>query len=125
MEAQRELIQACYLRAGLDLAQTGYVEAHMTGTQVGDAIEAEALAMTFGKAQEKSGSTLLVGSVKTNIGHTEPVSGLAAIIKAAVAMKHRQVAPNQNYETPNPKIKLDEWHLKVSFNSRTGIRTEF
>ncbi|KAI0877521.1 hypothetical protein GGS24DRAFT_497862 [Hypoxylon argillaceum] len=112
MEAQKELIAACYQRAGLDLADTGYVEAHMTGTQVGDLIEAEALARTFGDAQDSAGA-VLVGSVKTNIGHTEPVSGLVAIIKAVVSMKHRQITPNQNYQTPNPKIKLDEWHLKV------------
>lgn len=114
MEAQRALIESCYRRAGLDMAQTGCIEAHMTGTQVGDVVEAEALGTTFGAAYENAGPKLLVGSVKTNIGHTEPVSGLAAVIKAAMAMKHRQIAPNQNYSSPNPKIKLDEWRLKVS-----------
>ncbi|KAK4214346.1 hypothetical protein QBC37DRAFT_421440 [Rhypophila decipiens] len=113
MQAQRELIEACYRRAGLDLADTGYIEAHMTGTQAGDLVESEALGATFGQAQPDNGSAIHVGSVKTNIGHTEPVSGLAAVVKAAIAMKHGQIAPNQNYETPNPKIKLDEWRLKV------------
>lgn len=113
MEAQVQLIKACYQRAGLDLSETGFVEAHMTGTQVGDATEAEALAKTFGGSRLRN-DPIPVGSVKTNIGHLEPVSGLASIIKAAFMFKNRQVPPNLNYELPNPKIPLDEWHLQVS-----------
>ncbi|KAK3328388.1 hypothetical protein B0T19DRAFT_475997 [Cercophora scortea] len=112
VEAQVKLIRDCYRRAGLDPSETGYVEAHMTGTQVGDLAEAEALAQTFG-ASRQSGDPVFVGSVKTNIGHTEPVSGLAAIIKTAYAMKNRQVAANLNYTVGNPKIKLDDWRLRV------------
>lgn len=112
MAAQVKLIETCYKRAGLDFSDTGYVEAHMTGTKIGDAAEAEALAKTFGKSQ--ACDPILVGSVKTNIGHTEAVSGLAAIIKTAFALKHGQIAPNLNYEETNPKISLDEWHLQVS-----------
>ncbi|KAI0116097.1 polyketide synthase [Hypoxylon sp. NC0597] len=112
VHAQVRLIEQCYKRAGLDLSETGYVEAHMTGTQVGDVTEAEALAKTFGKSR-KCNDPVLVGSIKTNVGHCEPVSGLAGIIKAVWAMKHRQVPPNLNYEIPNPKIPLEEWNLKV------------
>ncbi|KAL2167896.1 hypothetical protein VTG60DRAFT_683 [Thermothelomyces hinnuleus] len=111
MEAQIKLIESCYKRAGLNMSETGYVEGHMTGTQVGDPTEAEAIARTFGKHQ--TGEPILVGSVKTNIGHTEAVSGLASIIKTVFVLKHRQIPPNLNYEKPNPKIKLDEWHLQV------------
>ncbi|KAL9112783.1 MAG: hypothetical protein Q9227_003086 [Pyrenula ochraceoflavens] len=111
MGAQIKLIETCYRRAGLDIAETAYVEAHMTGTQIGDATEAEALAKTFGK--HHANDPILVGSIKTNIGHTEGVSGLAAIIKTAYAFKHRQIPANLNYKTTNSKIKLDEWHLKV------------
>jgi acyl transferase domain-containing protein len=112
MAAQIELIEACYKRAGLDMADTGYVEAHMTGTQTGDVIEAEAIATTFGRAQKAD--PILVGSVKTIVGHTEPVSGLAAFIKTVLAIKHRQIPPNRNYEVTNPNIKLDKWCLQVS-----------
>ncbi|KAJ5219498.1 hypothetical protein N7468_008702 [Penicillium chermesinum] len=72
MEAQQQLIEECYRRAGLDLAQTAYVEAHMTGTATGDPIEAEAIARTFGQ-HRSSDDPVLVGSVKTNLGHTEPI----------------------------------------------------
>ncbi|OTA56670.1 polyketide synthase [Hypoxylon sp. EC38] len=112
VHAQIRLIEQCYQRAGLELSETGYVEAHMTGTQVGDVTEAEALAKTFGKSR-KCNDPVLVGSIKTNIGHCEPVSGLAGIIKAVWAMKHRQIPPNLNYEIPNPNIPLKEWNLKV------------
>ncbi|OTB00237.1 hypothetical protein M426DRAFT_15697 [Hypoxylon sp. CI-4A] len=111
MEAQVKLINSCYRNAGLDLSDIGYVEAHMTGTQAGDLIEATALATTFGANARND--PVLVSSVKTNIGHTEPVSGLAAIIKAAISLKRGQIAPNTNYEQGNPKIKLEEWKLKV------------
>jgi acyl transferase domain-containing protein len=64
---------------------TGYVEAHMTGTAAGDPIKAEAIARTFGKAR-KAHDPIVVGSVKTNLGHTEPVSGLSALIKTTFAL---------------------------------------
>ncbi|KAI0855719.1 ketoacyl-synt-domain-containing protein [Xylaria cubensis] len=116
IDSQVRLIQQCYRRAGLQLADTGYVEAHMTGTQIGDLAEATALAQTFGASRNAGADgcePVLVGSVKTNVGHTEGVSGLAAIIKAAFAMRRRKIPANQNYEVPNPKIKLDEWKLMV------------
>lgn len=112
IDAQTRLIRDCYRRAGLDPAETGYVEAHMTGTQAGDVAEATALAQTFGAARPET-DPVLVGSVKTNIGHTEGVSGLAAIIKAAFAMKHGQVPQNLNYARGNPKIPLHQWRLQV------------
>ncbi|KAI1148118.1 hypothetical protein F4825DRAFT_465157 [Nemania diffusa] len=111
-EAQIRLINQCYQRAGLDLASTGYVEAHMTGTKVGDVAEAESLARTFGASRPEE-DPVWIGSVKTNVGHTEGVSGLASIIKAAMAMKYRSIPPNQNYIEGNPDIPLRDWHLQV------------
>lgn len=111
-----DLIEDCYRRAGLDISETGYVEAHMTGTLTGDAVEAEALARTFGKSRA-AGDPVLVGSVKTNIGHTEPVSGLAAVIKAIYTLKTGLVAPNLNYKETNPNIPLKDWKLEVSRTS--------
>lgn len=98
------------------MSETAYVEAHQTGTQGGDVVEAEALAKTFGNARSASSfssDSVFVGSVKTNIGHTEPVSGLAAVIKTAFALKHGIIPPNLNYEIPSPKIPLDKWRLRV------------
>jgi acyl transferase domain-containing protein len=112
MDAQIRLIRHCYRRAGLDIADTGYVEAHMTGTQAGDVTEAESLARTFG-ASRTQGDPVWVGSVKTNVGHTEGVSGLAGVIKTAMAMKYRAIPPNQNYVVGNDKIPLGDWHLRV------------
>lgn len=112
MQAQQELIERCYQQAGLSLAETGYVEAHMTGTPTGDPIEAEAIARTFGKSRARY-DPVIVGGVKTNIGHTEPVSGLAAVIKCVYALKNRQIPPNLNYRRTNPNIPLKEWNLHV------------
>ena len=111
-DAQVKLIKECYKRVGYDISETGYVEAHMTGTLAGDPVEAEAIARTFGTSR-KPEDPVIVGSIKTNIGHTEPVSGLAAIIKTAFALKNAQIPPNMNYEKPNPEIPVDEWHLRV------------
>ncbi|KAF7532113.1 hypothetical protein G7054_g8247 [Neopestalotiopsis clavispora] len=111
-DAQVKLIRECYARAGYDLKDTGYVEAHMTGTAAGDPIEAEAIARTFGESREER-DPVVVGSVKTNVGHTEPVSGLAAIIKTTFALKNRTIPPNLNFAKPNPQIDLQKWHLKV------------
>jgi acyl transferase domain-containing protein len=61
---------------------------------------------------------LRIGSVKTNIGHTETASGVAAIIKVALALEKGQIPPSINFEKPNPKLHLDEWKLKVWFSSR-------
>ncbi|KAH7625616.1 putative polyketide synthase [Sordaria sp. MPI-SDFR-AT-0083] len=115
VDAQIRLIRHCYQRAGLDLSDTGYVEAHMTGTQAGDVTEAESLARTFGASRTQD-DPVWVGSVKTNVGHTEAVSGLAGIIKTAMAMKYRAIPPNQNYVVGNDKIPLDDWHLRVPTN---------
>ena len=112
VEAQQKLIEDCYKRAGLDLAKTSYVEAHMTGTLAGDPVEAEALARTFGRSRPAN-DPVIVGSCKPNIGHTEPVSGLASIIKAAYVLQSGFIPPNTNYEKTNPKIPLEEWNLQV------------
>jgi acyl transferase domain-containing protein len=76
--AQIELARECYRRAGLDPSGTQYFEAHGTGTPTGDPIEARSIAAVFGRPHTGRTEPLLIGSVKTNIGHTEAASGLAA-----------------------------------------------
>ena len=79
---QTKLLRAVYDRAGVDPDEVVYVEAHAAGTQAGDPIEAAALGAALGHAREKP---LPIGSIKTNIGHLEPASGLAGALKAMLA----------------------------------------
>ncbi|OTB05896.1 hypothetical protein M426DRAFT_10039 [Hypoxylon sp. CI-4A] len=113
--AQVELMRECYRRAGLDPRGTQYFEAHGTGTQAGDPIEAGAMAAIFsqGEGRDNKENFLRIGSVKTNVGHTEAASGLAAIVKGVLSLEKGFIPASVNYETPNPKLKLDEWRLKV------------
>ncbi|KAI8949442.1 putative polyketide synthase [Xylaria longipes] len=114
--AQVELMRECYRRAGLDPRGTQYFEAHGTGTQAGDPIEAGAMAAIFsgGEGRDNEAHFLRIGSVKTNVGHTEAASGLAAIVKGVLCLEKGLIPPSVNYETPNPKLKLEEWRLKVA-----------
>lgn len=112
-EAQEALIRACYKKAGLDPSQTTYFEAHGTGTPTGDPIEVKAISSVF-QDTRPSDDPLRIGSVKTNIGHTETASGVAAIIKVALALEKGQIPPTVNYEKPNEKLRLYDWKLKVS-----------
>ncbi|PGH13809.1 hypothetical protein AJ79_03377 [Helicocarpus griseus UAMH5409] len=112
--AQIELMRDCYSRAGLNPLDTQYFEAHGTGTATGDPIEAGAVAAVFQSSRWWADKALRIGSVKTNIGHTEAASGLASVIKAPLAMERGVIPPTINFETPNPKLALDEWHLKVA-----------
>lgn len=113
--AQVDLMRECYSRAGLDPRGTQYFEAHGTGTPTGDPIEAQAMATIFsqGQGRDDKDHYLRIGSVKTNVGHTEAVSGLAAMIKGVLCLEKGLIPPTVNYETPNPKLKLDEWRLQV------------
>lgn len=121
LDAQVKLIHEVYQRVGLDpSSDIGYVEAHMTGTPTGDPIEAEALARTFGAGRAES-DPVLVGSSKPNIGHTEPVSGLAALLKTIFVLKEGAIPANANYKNTNPNIPLKEWRLTVS---ESGIGTQ-
>jgi acyl transferase domain-containing protein len=112
-EAQEQLIRSCYRKAGLDPSQTAYFEAHGTGTPTGDPIEARAIASVF-QHTRSSDEPLRIGSVKTNIGHTETASGLASIIKVTLALEKGQIPPSINFEKPNEKLHLEEWKLKVT-----------
>ncbi|CAI6337226.1 unnamed protein product [Periconia digitata] len=109
--AQAQLIRDTYARVGLDpysqKDRPQVFEAHGTGTQAGDPREANAISSSFFSEDSGNAETtkLLVGSVKTIIGHTEGAAGLAGVIKMLVAMKHRTVPPNQHLVTLNPSVK--------------------
>jgi acyl transferase domain-containing protein len=110
--AQAELIRSVYESAGLDVRDTGYVEAHGTGTKVGDPIEAAALYSAFGEGRSPR-EPLYIGSVKSNIGHTEGTSGIMSVIKTALMLEKGFILPNINFEKPNEAIPLAQWNMKV------------
>jgi acyl transferase domain-containing protein len=114
-DAQAELIRRCYANAGLKLSETSYVECHGTGTQAGDPTETGALAAAFGT---KSSKPLYIGSVKSNIGHLEAVSGIAGIIKTVMAFEKGSIPPNHDLQDINSKILMSDWNLKVSFQAQ-------
>ncbi|KAL0933408.1 polyketide synthase [Colletotrichum truncatum] len=111
-KAQEELIRACYQRAGLDPIHTPYVEAHMTGTPTGDPIEANAISRVFSKGRSAD-NPILVGSVKTNLGHLEASSGIAGVIKGIMMLKNGVIPPSLNYETANPNIDMQQLKVRV------------
>ncbi|KAF9760641.1 hypothetical protein IL306_004227 [Fusarium sp. DS 682] len=110
--AQEELIRKCYRSAHLDPDETQYFEAHGTGTPTGDPIELQAVASVF-QAGRQNKEPLHIGSIKANIGHTEPVSGLASLIKVVLALEHGVIPPSMNFQKPNAKLNLAAWNFKV------------
>ncbi|MEU0517745.1 amino acid adenylation domain-containing protein [Streptosporangium sp. NPDC006007] len=104
-DAQVSLIERVCAEAGIEPGGLQYMEAHGTSTPVGDPIEANALgrALAIGR---RPGAKCYVGSVKTNIGHTESAAGIAGLIKTALCLKHRKIPPHINLEKINPDIDL-------------------
>ncbi|KAK2767436.1 Type I Iterative PKS [Arachnomyces sp. PD_36] len=119
--AQAKLIRSTYAKAGLSLERfedhCQYFEAHGTGTQAGDPQEAAAIAEAFfphgDTVDNNAKDTLLVGSIKTLIGHTEATAGLAGLIKASLSIKNGVITPNLHLETLNPKVAPFCSHLRV------------
>ncbi|UJW29736.1 SDR family NAD(P)-dependent oxidoreductase [Saccharothrix sp. AJ9571] len=110
--AQAENLRMAYRRAGVAPSDVQYVELHGTGTRVGDPVEAAALGEVVGIGRAAD-APLLVGSVKTNIGHLAAAAGIAGLLKTVLAIKHRKIPASLNYETPNPRIPLQEMNLRV------------
>jgi acyl transferase domain-containing protein/thioesterase domain-containing protein/acyl carrier protein len=110
--AQRDLLRRAYETAGIDPASVGYVEAHGTGTPLGDPIEARALGEVLGGGRPAN-QPLLIGSVKSNIGHLEAAAGVAGLVKAVLALAHRQIPPSQGFARPSPHIPFRELGLAV------------
>lgn len=106
--AQEALIRATYARAGLDLAtpddQPQYFEAHGTGTPAGDPIEAEAIHRVFSSTRTRDSTPLYVGSIKTVLGHTEGTAGIAAILKASLALRNSCVPRNMLFDQLSDKV---------------------
>ncbi|UZI32662.1 type I polyketide synthase [Streptomyces sp. VB1] len=114
--AQEEVLRLAQQRAGIGPSQVRYVELHGTGTKVGDPVEAAALGEVIGSARTCE-RPLLVGSVKTNVGHLEAAAGVVGLVKTALCLQHRRLVPSLNFETPHPDIPLDEWNMRVLTHS--------
>jgi phthiocerol/phenolphthiocerol synthesis type-I polyketide synthase C len=108
--AQEALLDRVYSRAEIDLDRLLFVEAHGTGTPVGDPIEANALGRSLGVRRS---APLPIGSIKTNIGHLEPASGLAGLVKAVLALNHGILPRSLHFAKPNPNIDFGRLNLMV------------
>jgi acyl transferase domain-containing protein/NADPH:quinone reductase-like Zn-dependent oxidoreductase/acyl carrier protein len=111
-EAQARLLEEVYQKAGILPEEVSYIEAHGTGTQVGDPIETCAIGEAIGQ-RRSSLAPLPIGSVKSNIGHLEAASGMAGLVKSLLVLRHRVIPPTIHLKEVNPKIPLQEWGLTV------------
>ncbi|KAI8957749.1 putative polyketide synthase [Daldinia sp. FL1419] len=109
-EGQEKVMRQAYARAGLSVHDTDYVEAHGTGTAVGDPIEVDAISRVFSRDVRRP---VLIGSVKTNLGHSEAASGLTSVIKVILAMENRIIPPTINLKALNPKISNSNFNVEI------------
>ncbi|SMH62078.1 non-ribosomal peptide synthetase/type I polyketide synthase [Azospirillum agricola] len=110
--AQKRLLREALDKAGLAPADLQYVEAHGTGTPLGDPIEADALADALCRDRDPA-KPLVLGAVKSNIGHLEAAAGMAGLIKVLLALRHGRIPANLHFDAPNPLIPWDGAGLRV------------
>jgi len=112
-DAQEAVLRKAYKDAGIDPKTVDYIEAHGTGTILGDPIEADALGRVIGRGRAADKPALL-GAVKSNVGHLESAAGAASVAKMTLALYHDKLPASINYAGPNPYIDFDKEHLKVN-----------
>ena len=110
--AQMAVLRAAYANAGVAPQDVDYVEAHGTGTLLGDPIEARALGTVLGRGRAEQ-SPLLIGALKSNLGHLEAGAGIAGFIKSVMAVQRGSIPSNLHFQTPNPHIPFEQLRLKV------------
>ncbi|WP_186002078.1 type I polyketide synthase [Corallococcus sp. Z5C101001] len=110
--AQERVIESALRQGGVAPLDVGYVEAHGTGTSLGDPIEVQALAAVLGRGRPVT-SPLGIGSVKTNLGHLEGAAGIASLIKAILALRHRELPRSLHFKEPSPHIPWAELPVEV------------
>jgi amino acid adenylation domain-containing protein len=131
VEGQAEVLTEAWAAAGIDPDTLSYIEAHGTGTRVGDPIEVQALARAFRPHTTRRGFCAL-GSVKASIGHLDVAAGIAGLIKTVLALEHRQIPPSLHFTHPNPEIdfaagpvrvvtELAEWPAEGDRPRRAGV----
>jgi acyl transferase domain-containing protein len=107
------VIRDALANGGVAPAEVGYVETHGTGTSLGDPIEVQALGAVFGE-DRPCDQPLLIGGVKTNIGHLEAAAGIAGLIKVVLALQHAEIPPSLHVRRLNAFIPWDELSVKVA-----------
>ncbi len=112
VRGQAEVIATAHALAGVDPSTIGYVEGHGTATPMGDPIEVEALKLAFRQATRKESCCL--GSVKGNIGHLDAAAGVAGLMRAVLALRHRRLPATAHFERPNPELRLEDSPFFVS-----------
>ncbi|MFE6042001.1 SDR family NAD(P)-dependent oxidoreductase, partial [Streptomyces sp. NPDC056452] len=115
--AQQDVVRRACAEAAVSPAAVRFVELHGTGTPVGDPVEAAALGAVLGEGRAAD-QPLLVGSVKTNIGHLEGAAGIAGLIKAALCLREGTLVPSLNFDNANPAIPLEDLRIEVSGSLR-------
>ena len=121
--AQERVIRMALESCGVEPDQVSYVEAHGTGTSLGDPIEMEALRSVFGRKNARA-EPLVVGSVKTNIGHLEAAAGVAGLIKVLLSLQNEVIPAHLNLKQPNPNIRWDELPVTIPTSPRAWPRGE-
>ena len=121
VRGQAEVIAMAQADAGVDPKDISYVEAHGTATPLGDPIEVEALTLAFGKQDE--GRHCVIGSIKSNIGHLTAASGVAGVIKTALALQEEQIPASIGFETPNPAIDFAHSPFRVALDNAAWQRS--
>jgi acyl transferase domain-containing protein/acyl carrier protein len=111
--SQEAVIREALSRAGVEPADVSYVETHGTGTSLGDPIEVQALAAVMG-ASRPADRPLLIGSVKTNIGHLEAAAGIAGLIKVVLALQHQRIPAHLHLQSLNPRIPWNDLPVRVT-----------
>ncbi len=119
--AQEALLRRAHQNARIQADDVSYVETHGTGTQLGDPVEVRALAAVFGTSRPQP---LRIGSVKTNIGHLEPASGMAGLFKVVLSLQHGEIPPHLHFHTPNPHIDWQKYAIQVPTEVTPWLLTE-
>lgn len=127
--AQADLIKSVYSKAGVHPSTIGYIEAHGTGTPLGDPIEINGLKIAFQETLATAEPNITtsascgLGSIKTNIGHLELAAGIAGVIKVLLQMKYKTLVKTLHYERPNPYIQLEGSPFTSSMRTSHGKRS--
>ncbi len=110
--AQEQVIRMALANSGVQSTEVQYVETHGTGTTLGDPIEVEALGAVYGEGRSRE-NALLLGAVKTNLGHMESASGVASLIKVVLSLHHEEIPPNLHLQKLSPQMRWDRLPLAV------------
>lgn len=115
--AQADLLVDAYQKAGFPIETLGYLEAHGTGTKLGDPIEIEGIKQAYARLTEGRelvcGESLAIGSVKSNVGHLETAAGVAGLFKTVLSLKHKTLPGTVHFQQENPYLKLDDTHFYI------------